>query len=110
MSEDFFSVPVPLGPKRPTLLQIVTRDRRAFAERTGWPDGALEACERIEQEYADWRISWLPANPVVGYERPACFWARREWPHHEVYGADPAELVAEIELAPQGSMFSRYSG
>ncbi len=106
---DFYAAPI-VGPKRPALHQIVTRDRRRFAEQLGWPDGTVEACERIEREQPGWRVSWLPANPVRGHERDACFWARREWPWHEIHAADPAELVAEIQLAPQGSSWSRYSG
>lgn len=100
---DFDVFAAGLGPKRKPLREIVRRDRRELAARLQWPDGAVEVCERIDREHAGWTVSWLPAGTVPGHERPACFWARREWPRHEVHAADEDELVAGIRQAPPAS-------
>lgn len=101
MTQDFF--PAADGPKRPRLQQIIVNDRRSLAHHLKWPPGALEVCERVGREHPDWTVSWLPENRVPGYQRDACYWARRDWPKHEVHAGDEAELVAGIRQAPPKS-------
>lgn len=88
------------GPKRPDLT-VAWKNRRILAKRLDWPDGALEACERIEREHRDWAIAWLSENRTKGFERPAGYWAKREGMHaFEVYATDADELVRMIGDAP----------
>lgn len=87
--------------KRPAgRAQYVSR-RRVLAEH--WPDGTLAECERLEREHPTWWITWLPANTIEGYERPACWWARRHIPgdrKYEVYAPDAETLAVELEQTP----------
>ena len=48
-------------------------NRWALAERQGWPEGALETCEQLDEKFPGWVVWWLPANTVAGWERPAGF-------------------------------------
>jgi hypothetical protein len=105
MTSDFFAATND-GPKRPALRQIIVRDRRQLAHHLGWPPGALDTCERVERDHPGWTVSWLPPNDVPGHERPACYWARREWPAYEAHAGGEAELVKAIADAPAGSMWS----
>jgi len=96
----------------------VTEDRdlqrkngRLLAERLGWPDGAIEACERLEDEYGlcvAWYPRWRMATP--GFDNEAGFYAwvpddqpgywavgygyvrRKQW-----YGATADELAAALD-------------
>jgi hypothetical protein len=80
-------------------------NRRLIAERTHWPAGALEACERLERRFPHWSPMWRHGNHVRGFERPPGFYAC-EWPPYLsrdarcVYGVTP-EMLAAV-LAAQG--------
>lgn len=79
------------------MTELGRRNRRLIAERADWPDGAVEACEKIEDEYPEWVIWWAPENPAKGFEHDAGFFAT---PAHYVhrsarrrhFGATPEEL------------------
>lgn len=75
-------------------------NRRLLAE--GWPDGALDACERIDAGHPGWSTMWRDVNEWSGSR--AGFYA-----HHErrpgsriwdgpVYGATEDDVTAEIEV------------
>lgn len=44
---------------------------RLIAERLGWPDGARDACNALEEMYESWIIFWtsggLPRDPRRGF-------------------------------------------
>jgi hypothetical protein len=62
---------------RPVDPDLARRNRVVVAERTGWPAGAVETCERLEAEHPGWMVSWMDANPIRGWERPAGWYAAR---------------------------------
>lgn len=89
-------------------------NRRRAAER--WPGGALQMCKRLEREHPGWRVSWMAANTISGWERPAGYYATRDdvnLPRADqlrrlpedgvsrrpvVFGASPAELRVRIAV------------
>ena len=74
------------------------KNRRTLAERLGWPAGALEACEEVEQEHPEWHISYSSGGGRT-WSR-AGFYAKRKaaWrPEPAPYGANTDELVAAIQ-------------
>lgn len=80
--------------------ELAWRNRRIIAERTGWPAGALEACEQIQAAHPAWDVNWRDANTIKGFEAPAGFYAVRldaRGPERATYGPDPDTLVAAIE-------------
>lgn len=84
-------------------LDLAARNRRLLAVRQHWPEGALEECERLDQAYPGWSVSWLDENSCPGFERPACYWAMRapgSGRQTEIFCADPALLAEAIENAP----------
>ena len=81
--------------------ELAWANRRIRAGRGHWPDGALEACERIETAHPDWAVVWLPPNPFKGFVHSARYWATRDGVHgYEVTAPDPDMLVQAIEEAP----------
>jgi hypothetical protein len=76
---------------------LARRNRQVIAERTGWPDGALQTCERLDAEHPGWFVYWMPANDIRGWERPAGYngalVSERAWLQVEVF----AETVDELE-------------
>jgi hypothetical protein len=71
---------------------MARRNLRLIAERTGWPDGAIDACEALNADQPDLVVVWRPANTTKGFEYEAGFYAyvsgddplhngvkRREW-------------------------------
>lgn len=102
MSEDVYAAAN--GPKRAEGRALFVKNRRKIAEQVPWPDGALEACERLERAYPGWWITWLPTNRIKGFERDPCFWALRMLPadaQYNVYAADPDALELEIKQTPK---------
>lgn len=80
---------------------VPARNKRLIAERTGWPDGALAACNRIEQAHPAWRAWWAPENIAAGFECPTGFHAQFDGRHRSeritLFAPTPEELVALIE-------------
>lgn len=56
---------------------LAVSNRRAIAERTGWPAGALQACEEFDARHPGWFVTWSAANTTPGWERPAGYTAMR---------------------------------
>ena len=88
----------PLDPPGP---ELAAKNRRLFAQRLGWPDGALEACEQLDQAHAGWYANWSPGGSP---SRPDAGYYTRRW-HQErgepfAYGRTPEELSAVIATWP----------
>jgi hypothetical protein len=66
-------------------LTLAEHNRAVLAERTHWPVGALETCERLTAEHQGWMVWWMSANTCPGWERPAGYCATRG-DHHLVGG------------------------
>lgn len=81
----------PLGP------QLGWHNRRVIADRIGWPEGALEACEAIERVNPDWSPWWQAANTIPGWEAPAGFYARPNDSSPYAYGETADSLAKVIE-------------
>lgn len=82
---------------------LLRHNRRIIASRIGWPDGAVEACDKLQDAYPDWIPGWQPASTIPGFEHPAGYFASRHSRRHDeppAYGADPLELAAAIEGWP----------
>jgi hypothetical protein len=84
----------PIGP------DLLRHNRRVMAERIGWPDGALEACDKLEAAYPDWIVGWQRESTITGFARPAGFYASRwsrRYNEPSAYGEDPLDLAVAIE-------------
>lgn len=46
-----------------TRRDLARANMRIIAQRLRWPDGALAACERIEDEHPGWSVWWQHATP-----------------------------------------------
>lgn len=89
-----------LHPIGPDLLRL---NRRVIASRTGWPEGAVEACDKLHDAYPDWIPGWQPANTIRGFEKPAGYYASRHNRRHDepsAYGEDPVDLAVAIATWP----------
>jgi hypothetical protein len=58
---------------------LVRHNRRVLAERLNWPEGAVEACDRIDDEHPGWYSSYRHAYR----DQPAGYYAH----HHVEFGA-----------------------
>jgi hypothetical protein len=99
----------PTGP-----LTLPAQNRRIIAERTGWPAGAVEMCERVEAEHPPWDLWWIPETMIAGKRWPQGWTATRtdaDLPHADemrpgrpdgisrhpcVYGETLVELLAKM--------------
>jgi hypothetical protein len=77
-------------------------NRALIAKRLGWPDGALEACQTLEERHPAWHITYVPggvpAAPAPGYRA----YLRDPYPHDRPQSAaTPDELSALITRAEQ---------
>lgn len=90
-----------LDPPGPELRR---KNRRLIAERTGWPEGAVEACEQIEEAAPGWDCGWSIGG-AYEWTQSGYYAQRRDWHHGPgprwVFGATPEELLAAIELQPE---------
>jgi hypothetical protein len=72
---------------------LFRHNRAVDAKRTSWPAGVLETCERLEREHPGWVVTWLPANCIPGWKRPAVFRAARgRWFERRIDREDPDDL------------------
>lgn len=73
------------------------KNRRIIAERTNWPAGVLETCERFEAAHPGWWVCWMRENKHSWWERPAGFRADwRGYPKRGFFCEDPADLERQI--------------
>ena len=81
--------------------ELAARNRRIIAERTGWPEGALEECERLEAEHPGYSVSWFPENKIgdPAWHQDAGFyaWMSGANPGHLVYPASGQQYVKRRE-------------
>jgi hypothetical protein len=85
-------------PKWPSELAMKRNNQRLIAERTGWPDGALQACADLEDRHPGWHVSWMNENTTPGWERPAGFYASNPSRGHAVTKNEAfAPTAAELE-------------
>jgi hypothetical protein len=94
------------APKWPSDLARKRNNRRLIAERTGWPEGALQACADLEDRHPGWHVSWMSENTGPGFERPAGFWASHPTGGHavkkiEAFAATAEELVPLLVEVPE---------
>jgi hypothetical protein len=82
----------------PSDLARKRNNQRLIAERTGWPDGALQACADLEDRHPGWHVSWMAENATPGWERAAGFWASHPRGAHAVEAIEAfAPTAAELE-------------
>lgn len=101
MTEDFYAAAD--GPKRRPGLSFARQNQKLIAERTGWPEGALQTCWEIEGRHPGWMVDWLHENTIKGFERAAGFRASLLEGLHQcdVFAAEPAELESLMEAVPE---------
>ena len=83
----------------PPGVELAWKNRRLFAEREAWPEGAVEACEDIEREHPDWYPNYSHGGTLGRQHRDAGYYAGRRgapWEEPPAYGANPQELTAAI--------------
>lgn len=88
------STDIPPGP------ELLRHNRRVMAERIGWPDGAVEACDKLQDAYPGWNPGWQPESTIRGFEHPAGYFASRlgrRYNEPVAYGSDPDELASVID-------------
>lgn len=86
----------------PSDAELLIKNRRIFAGH-GWPDGALEACERIDADHPGWYATWRDGNDWSGMAAGYYAYYQKHpgsWEHPPLYGATPDDLRAEIETHP----------
>ena len=90
------------GPNRRRALQQSRAWIEVLADRLHWPDGARDACIRLENTHPGWFVAWLNANTFPGFERPAGFWAVfDEGVHHvDILEADPVVVEQKMIDGP----------
>lgn len=91
------TTPLPLHPPGP---ELAAKNRRLLAERWGWPDGALQACEKIEKLHPGWSAMWSAGGEHT-WREPG-FYAthpdlrRGSGPTHYLHAETMAEMLAVI--------------
>lgn len=80
---------MPMLPPGP---ELAARNRRILAERLNWPDGALDACERLDRP--GWSANYRRegCGPAGFYGTHKC----ARGPEVEVYGPTADDLDAAI--------------
>jgi hypothetical protein len=68
--------------------EFSNRNRRVVAERVGWPDGAVEECERLERQHPGYSVSWRDEDRTG----PATFHQERGF-HGWRTGDDPGYMT-----------------
>lgn len=90
------------GPKRRPGLARERRNQAIIAERTRWPEGALQKCWDLENRFPGWHVSYLHENLIKGFERPAGWWAVLDSGRHQadIFRTDLAELAEVMASVP----------
>lgn len=88
------------SPKYPS--DFARRNQAIIAQRTRWPEGALQECWELEDRLPGWHVAWLHENLIPGFERPAGYWAVLEVGMHEadIFRTDLADLERVMESVP----------
>jgi hypothetical protein len=97
---DFDPAPAASPPVGP---ELAAMNLRILALRTGWPDGAIDECEKLQDASPGWSISWSPGgNPSwaeTGYYATRVGWHVTDALRY-LHGATVDELAAAIEQHP----------
>ncbi|GAA1028029.1 hypothetical protein GCM10009557_11570 [Virgisporangium ochraceum] len=75
--------------------ELFAANQRVLAERLGWPLGAVEACQSIDEEFPGWYTLYWP----VHRGKPAGYYAFHDnsnWMEPHLYGATPDDLREAI--------------
>lgn len=84
--------------------ELARMNRMIIAEHAGWPDGALEACEKLEADSPGWGITWNAGGQMTwveaGYYATRIDWHRGDEAPRYLHATTPDELAAAIELQP----------
>jgi hypothetical protein len=93
-------MPMPPTPRWPSDRVLRSQNKVILAERLRWPEGALQACQELEQRHPGWHVTWLNENTRAGFERPAGFHARFDGGRHKVgiYAATTEKLEPEMDV------------
>jgi hypothetical protein len=67
---------------------------RLIAERLRWPEGALETCLQLEEEFPAWDFTWATLRSAFAA------WSRTSGTGRTLYRRTPAAIRAAIETAP----------
>jgi hypothetical protein len=91
-------------PKWPSEFALRRNNQRLIALRTHWADGALQACQELEDRHPGWQVWWHPKSITPGFERPAGFYASH--PGHwmkkiQAYAPTAAELEPMLVEVPE---------
>jgi hypothetical protein len=80
-------------------LDFVSRNRRLLAQRLGWPEGAVEECERVDRLAPGWWTTYRPASDGAGLTLAEGYYAVRKNEHRRQrprYAPNADELLARI--------------
>lgn len=87
----------------PVGAELGRMNKRILAERTGWPDGALEECEKLDAEFPEWSASWADGGGLT-WREDGYYALPRRWrytgPNPFLYGATVAALRVELQTHP----------
>lgn len=84
--------------------ELARMNRMITAAREAWPDGALEACEKLEAATTGWSIGWSRGGNRTWVE-PGYYATRIDWHYTDtapryLHAATVDELATAIELQP----------
>jgi hypothetical protein len=85
---------------KPFTPELLAHNRRAMAARMHWPEGALEACDKIADRFPGWNPGYDHGGKVGTHEWPAGFYASHQSRRHgepRAYGVTPEALTVAIE-------------
>jgi hypothetical protein len=58
--------------------EVASSQRRKLAALQGWPEGALDECEKLDGEAPDWWTTYRMATERLGLNLPEGFYAERK--------------------------------
>jgi hypothetical protein len=77
--------------------ELAHRNRRIIAERMGWPDGAIEVCEKLDLEFPGWHCNYWAED--VGWSKKGWYarpWGWRRGQKEKLFGDTVEELRAKL--------------
>lgn len=84
---------------KPFTPELLAHNRRVMAKRMHWPEGALEACDKIAERFPGWIPGYDHGGKVGHHEWPAGYYASQPSPRHgepQAYGTTAEALTAAI--------------
>lgn len=87
----------------PVGAELGRMNKRILADRCGWPDGALEECEKLDADFPEWSASWARGGGLT-WREDGYYAQPRRWsysgPNPFLYGATVDDLRAELQTHP----------